>query len=404
MKNEVLINVEGVSKKFCRDLKRSLYYGVSDITSEFLGKKKQEVLRKDEFWSVNNVSFELKRGECMGLIGHNGAGKSTLLKILNGLIKPDKGKVTMRGRIAALIELGAGFNPILTGRENIYVNGSVLGFSKKEIDQKFDAIVEFSEISDFIDTPVQNYSSGMKVRLGFAVASQLEPDVLLIDEVLAVGDAGFKIKSYNKIAELMQTSAVVFVSHSMPVISRVCNQLTLMDRGVAQNYGSDISSGIEEYFSLFSGEKSFIEYNEFAKINAITFSHQEDDVIDHDFITYGKDFFINISVSVASQFKNFEVILQFTDRDLKVVGQYYSFVGVGGTIENKPPKQDIKIKLERFNLSDGEYALTIFLSSKDNPSGSPQHLACYRNYKKFTVRGLKQNIYAPIHFLGEVKH
>ncbi len=403
MKNEVLINVEGVSKKFCRDLKRSLYYGVSDLASEFVGKKKQENLRKDEFWSVDDVSFELKRGECLGLIGHNGAGKSTLLKILNGLIKPDKGKVTMKGRIAALIELGAGFNPILTGKENIYVNGSVLGFSKKEIDEKFDAIVEFSEISDFIDTPVQNYSSGMKVRLGFAVASQLEPDVLLIDEVLAVGDAGFKIKSYNKIAELMQTSAVVFVSHSMPVISRVCSQVILMHRGVAQQFGNDISGGIEEYFSLFSGEKAFIEYNEFAKIDAITFSNQEEDTTDHDFITYGEDFFINLSVSVVPQFKDFEVILQFTDRDLKIVGQYYSFVGAGGTIENKPPKQEVKIRLERFNLSDGEYALTIFLSSKDNPSGSPQHLACYRNYKKFTVSGLNQNIYAPIHFLGEVK-
>jgi lipopolysaccharide transport system ATP-binding protein len=141
MKDEVLVKVEGVSKKFCRDLKRSLWYGVKDISSELFGSKKNGQLRPKEFWAVDDVSFELRRGECLGLIGHNGAGKSTLLKMLNGLIKPDKGTITMHGRIGALIELGAGFNPILTGRENIYNNGAVLGFSKKEIDAKFDAIV-----------------------------------------------------------------------------------------------------------------------------------------------------------------------------------------------------------------------------------------------------------------------
>ena len=191
MDDEVLVKVEGVSKKFCRDLKRSLWYGMKDISSELFGIHQNGQLRKNEFWAVNDVNFELKRGECLGLIGHNGAGKSTLLKMLNGLIKPDKGTITMQGRIGALIELGAGFNPILTGRENIYNNGAVLGFSKKEIDEKFDAIVDFAEIDEFIDTPVQNYSSGMKVRLGFAVAAQMEPDVLIIDEVLAVGDIGF---------------------------------------------------------------------------------------------------------------------------------------------------------------------------------------------------------------------
>ncbi len=195
MSDEVLVKVEGVSKKFCRSLKRSLWYGVQDVTSELIGRPGgHDELRKNEFWAVQDVSFELKRGECLGLIGPNGAGKSTLLKMLNGLVKPDRGRITMRGRIGALIELGAGFNPILTGRENIYVNGSVLGFTKKEIDRKFDAIADFAEIGEFIDTPVQNYSSGMRVRLGFAVAAQMEPDVFLIDEILAVGDVGFQNK------------------------------------------------------------------------------------------------------------------------------------------------------------------------------------------------------------------
>jgi len=176
MENEVLVRVEGVSKKFCRNLKKSLVYGGLDIVRGFAGIERSNELRKDEFWAVNNVSFELRRGECLGLIGHNGAGKSTLLKMLNGLIGIDRGRIEMNGKVSALIELGAGFSPLLTGRENIYNNGVVLGFTRAEIDEKFDEILEFSELKDFIDTPVQNYSSGMKVRLGFAVAAQLEPD------------------------------------------------------------------------------------------------------------------------------------------------------------------------------------------------------------------------------------
>src|SRR5690554_306047 len=163
---EVLVKVENLSKKFCKDLKTSLWYGVKDIASGLSGNRHERQLRPKEFWAVKDISFELRRGECLGLIGYNGAGKSTLLKILNGLINPDAGKITMTGRVGALIELGAGFNPILSGREDIYNNGAILGFTKKEIDDKLDAIIDFAEIREFIDMRVQNYSSGMKVRLG----------------------------------------------------------------------------------------------------------------------------------------------------------------------------------------------------------------------------------------------
>ena len=188
-----LIQVDRVSKRFCRDLKRSLWYGVKDMTAELFGQSRAvDDLRKGEFWAVEDVSFAVRRGECVGLIGPNGAGKSTLLKMLNGLIKPDAGRITMRGRVGALIELGTGFNPILTGRENIYNNAAVLGLDKAFVDRRLDDIIAFAEIGDAIDAPVRSYSSGMKVRLGFAVAAHMEPDVLLIDEVLAVGDAGFR--------------------------------------------------------------------------------------------------------------------------------------------------------------------------------------------------------------------
>ncbi len=257
MNDEVLVKVENVSKKFCRDLKRSLWYGVKDIAGEITGRNNHNRdLRPKEFWALNDISFELKRGEVLGLIGKNGAGKTTLLKVLNNLIKPDAGRVTMRGRVGALIALGAGFNPILTGRENIYVNGAVLGLTKKEIDAKFDEIVDFAELWDFIDTPVQSYSSGMQVRLGFAVATALKPDILLLDEVLAVGDRSFRIKCYNKIGTLVDNSGVVFVSHSMNDVARVCDYVAVLEQGQIIFRGNP-DKGIEIYDSFASDSKDY---------------------------------------------------------------------------------------------------------------------------------------------------
>lgn len=239
MSDEVLIKVDKVSKKFCRNLKKSLWYGIHDLAGEVIGRNGNHArLRPEEFWAVNDLSFELRRGECLGLIGRNGAGKTTLLKMLNGLIKPDRGRIEMRGRVGALIALGAGFNPVLTGRENIYVNGSVLGLSKREIDAKIDEIIDFAEIEEFIDSPVQSYSSGMQVRLGFAVATALNPDVLLIDEVIAVGDSSFRSKCYNRIDRMRKRCSVILVSHNMEHIGRVCNSGFVLHKGVVGFCGS----------------------------------------------------------------------------------------------------------------------------------------------------------------------
>jgi lipopolysaccharide transport system ATP-binding protein len=263
---DVLVSAEHVSKKFCRSLKRSLWYGVRDVASSLLpwSKTAEDAtsdsewtssdlpdLRNDEFWALSNISFQVRRGQCVGLIGHNGAGKSTLLKILNGLIRPDSGRIMLRGRVCALIELNAAFNPILSGRENIYNQAALLGFSGAEIERKFQAITEFAEIGDFLDMPVQNYSSGMRVRLGFAVAAQMEPDILLIDEVLAVGDVAFRFKCLNAIGELMKTTAVIFVSHTMPQIFRLCSEVIVLDHGGVTYQGHDIGEGVAQYLSLF---------------------------------------------------------------------------------------------------------------------------------------------------------
>lgn len=250
MNSDILVKVEGVRKKFCRSLKRSLWYGMKDTAAELRGgSADHDHLRDGEFWAINDVSFELRRGECLGLIGRNGAGKTTLLKMLNGLIKPDAGRITMRGRVGALIALGAGFNPILTGRENTYVNAAVLGLSKRETDARIDEIIDFAGLRDFIDSPVQSYSSGMQVRLGFAVATALNPDILLLDEVLAVGDTAFRNRCYRRIISLRKKAAVIFVSHSMEQISRICDSALVMATGGALFQG-DVATGVARYEAL----------------------------------------------------------------------------------------------------------------------------------------------------------
>ena len=237
--SEIVLSVEGVSKKFCRDLKRSLFYGVKDIASELIGtRQKSDKLRKEEFWALNNVSLKLRKGEALGLVGKNGSGKSTLLRIIAGLIKPDRGTVDIKGRVAPLIALGAGFNPILTGRENIYANMSILGLSKKEIDERFDEVVEFAEIGDAIDAPVRSYSSGMAARLGFASAIHTEPDILLIDEVLAVGDIKFRQKCYRKLNQLRQRgTSFILVSHDAKTILHGCSSAVYLRLGQLVTFG-----------------------------------------------------------------------------------------------------------------------------------------------------------------------
>jgi len=248
MEQDIVVRVENVSKKYCLSIKKVMLYGAMDIMRDFLWfPYDSNILRKDEFWAVDDVSFSLRKGEAMGLIGPNGAGKSTLLKMINGIFMPDRGKIIVNGRVGALIEVGAGFHPMLTGRENIYVNASILGMKKKEIDKKFDEIVDFAGLGDFIDCPVKQYSSGMYIRLGFSIAVHSTPDILLVDEILAVGDQAFHYKCYEKVKTLRQNGvSIIFVSHSSNLIKRVC------DKGILLNYGKNVFTGkvenaLEEY-------------------------------------------------------------------------------------------------------------------------------------------------------------
>ncbi len=244
------VKFEDVSKRYQLGSARgSLRGALTHLSQRLLGRNGANADDANRFWVLRNVGFEVTQGESLGIIGSNGAGKTTILKLLAGITKPTSGCVEVNGRIGALIELGAGFHPDLTGRENIYLNGVILGLSRKEIDKKFSSIVEFAELEKFIDTPVKRYSSGMYVRLGFAVAVHSEPNVLLIDEVLSVGDASFQRKCIDKVKELQRNQIpIVFVSHNFYHVQGICNKALWLSGGRIATYG-ETSQVIQAYES-----------------------------------------------------------------------------------------------------------------------------------------------------------
>jgi lipopolysaccharide transport system ATP-binding protein len=232
---DIVLEARGLHKKF---RKGELYTSLRDLLPALARRAVKGGLGKSEFWALRDVNFQVERGEAFGIIGHNGAGKSTLLKHLCGILLPTSGELVVKGRLSALIEVGAGFHPDLTGRDNIYLNGTILGMTRAEIRSKFDAIVEFSELADFLDTPVKRYSSGMYARLGFAVAAHVEPDVLVVDEVLSVGDFVFQKKSVEKMRQVMKGgTTVVFVSHNLRAVADLCHRGMLLDHGTVTAIG-----------------------------------------------------------------------------------------------------------------------------------------------------------------------
>lgn len=373
MSSDVLIRAEGVSKKFSSKLKTSMKYGIIDIARDFIGAPSpSDTLRPNEFWSVQDLNFEVRRGECLGLIGPNGAGKSTLLKILNGIIMPDKGSVEIKGRVGALIEVGAGFHPLLTGRENIYINGSIMGLSKKKIDQKFDSIVEFAEIGDFIDMPVSYYSSGMYVRLGFAIAAHLEPDVFLIDEVLAVGDVGFRAKCFNAIGRISKKSAVIFVSHSMPQIARMCNGICLMKNGKAVYQGKDVPEGIENYYSSFEAKKGIITGSGRATIHSIELESNGKRGIQQ--INYIDDLTIHLHVTIDPKIENPVCNISFLSQELQIIAQCNSSFN-RTTIRNISEAFQLAVKIPIINFNPGIYLLSVAITDEFRSEVLIQHYA-----------------------------
>jgi lipopolysaccharide transport system ATP-binding protein len=235
----VALEVDHVFKKFKKgELYDSLRDLVPALARKFIKRNGKENLQEREFWALRDVCFQVGRGEAFGIIGSNGAGKSTMLKLLCGIMKPSKGKIDVKGRLSALIEVGAGFHPDLTGRENVFLNGAILGMSRADVQRRFDEIVAFSGLEDFIDTPVKRYSSGMFARLGFSVAAHVEPDILVVDEVLSVGDYPFQKRCMERMAQVIHGGAtVMFVSHNLRAVAELCTRTLLLDRGEVLNIG-----------------------------------------------------------------------------------------------------------------------------------------------------------------------
>jgi homopolymeric O-antigen transport system ATP-binding protein len=358
MSGDVLVRVDNVSKKFCRNLKRSLWYGLKDTAADIFGGSSSDRLRADEFWAVENVSLELIRGECLGLIGRNGAGKTTLLKMLNGLIKPDTGRIELAGRVGALISLGAGFNPILTGRENIYVNGSVLGLTKREIDSKFPEIVEFAEIGEFIDTPVQSYSAGMQVRLGFAVATAIRPDVLLLDEVLAVGDVAFRAKCYERLAQIRDRAAFVLVSHDTDQIARVCSKVLVLEHGCARYLG-DVGDGIRTYQELARPHMSMTPHEHTAAGTAASIASCDATVADGGALNVS----LSITTNEAAEVADVRIIL-WSDDGLAALDSYTRTQG--SSFRLQPGCHVLRMAVGPLWLKRGRYGISIAVLDRSN--------------------------------------
>ena len=241
MSKQPAIIVDNVSMKF------NLSKEKVDSLKDYIIKSIKKEIKYNEFWALQNVSFTVEKGDRVGILGLNGAGKSTLLKVIAGVFKPTEGSVTKHGKMVPLLELGAGFDQQYTGKENIYLYGAMLGYSKEVIDEKYDEIVKFSELKDFIDVPIKNYSSGMKSRLGFSIATVVSPKILILDEVLSVGDAKFRKKSEKKVLSMFDSGVtVLFVSHSLAQVQRICNKAMILEKGKLIAYG-DIDTISKQY-------------------------------------------------------------------------------------------------------------------------------------------------------------
>lgn len=256
-----LVRFNSVSKKFCKSLKKSMYYSFADSLGTFLGffKNSHSQLRKEEFWALQDISFSLNSGDILGIVGGNGSGKSTLLRLLTGIYLPECGEISVSGRVGALIAVGAGFHPHMTGRENIYLNATILGLSSKEVSENFEKIEKFSELGDFLNAPVSTYSSGMKVKLGFAIAVHCSPDILLVDEVLSVGDISFRDKCLKKITELKdRVKGVIFISHNIEQVRSLCNRVLVLDNG-KNVFDGEVIKGLTLYQEIMARKSLLIE-------------------------------------------------------------------------------------------------------------------------------------------------
>lgn len=320
-------------------------------------------MKKEKFWALRDINFNIEQGDVIGLIGKNGSGKSTMLKILSRIVEPTQGEIIMRGKSASLLEVGTGFHPELTGRENIYFNGSILGMKKKEIEAKFDEIVEFSGVDKFLDTPVKFYSSGMYVRLAFAVAAHLEPDILIVDEVLAVGDAEFQKKSLGKMRDVTKNKdrTVIFVSHNMESIQSICNKCVWLQEGQIVAMG-DTDKVIEKYVtSAQSGSSIPITKRKDRQGSGI--AKFEDISIKN---TIGSDREIKFAITINNHsdiyHKDFKLTVDIIDDTGRHVCNLTNLL-IEKSLDLKPGKNRFNLNVHNVNLVPGQYFINLYMAS-----------------------------------------
>jgi ABC-type polysaccharide/polyol phosphate transport system ATPase subunit len=359
------LQLKKVSKKY--RIRRDMD-GNASVLRKLLSIRK----RREDFWALKDVSFDVHRAEALGIIGHNGAGKSTILKLLSRITTPTDGEIMINGRLSALIEVGSGFHPELTGRENIYLNGSILGMRRREITKKLESIVEFAELRQFIDTPVKRYSSGMYVRLGFSIAAHLDPDILLLDEVLAVGDASFQRKCIQRITELKKNgTTIVFISHDLRAVQQLCDRVILLKKGQIEADGNPAET-ITYYQSLSAqlsgqatgglGQKPTGE----AVITALTFyDENENECLSFE---TGKPMKAVLNYRVDKPLSDVIFEVQFYSQEGRLCS-FFSSETIGRTIDVEPGEGSISFDCSSVGLGPGVYFIDTGIRNRLAPYG-----------------------------------
>jgi len=378
--SENVIAVDNLSKRYLighriSSSRMQLRDVVGQEISNFLRKatdfvRGRQVVQGDkveEFWALKDVSFEVKQGEVFGIIGRNGAGKSTLLKVLSRITEPTAGRVLMRGRVSSLLEVGTGFHPDLTGRENIFLNGAILGMTQREIRGKFDEIVDFAGVERFLDTPMKHYSSGMYVRLAFAVAAHLEPEILIVDEVLAVGDIEFQNKCLGKMSEVTrnQGRTILFVSHNTEAVLRLCNRGMLIESGTVRAI-SGISSVVEKYLSTQSSSPRVVDLSAKARPPDFKGEARLASVVPSEenctwSIPFGQPLSLDVAIDVKAPVSRVELGVYFSTRGLEVLTWTNKSSGV--ELPVSPGMNTFRIIFADLRLKTGRYFLGLTVDS-----------------------------------------
>lgn len=374
--NQTALKIENIKKK----------YVIKHVTKKPDDKRERAKLalynlthpkqanQKEDFWALNGVNFEVKQGEKVGIIGKNGAGKSTLLKVISRITEPTDGKIEFYGKISSMLEVGTGFNRELTGRENIYLNGAILGMTRAEIDAKFDDILEFSEVGKFIDTPVKRYSSGMFVRLAFAVASHLEPDILLVDEVLAVGDTRFQKKCIQKMRSIADSGkTILFVSHQMNTIRQLCDRVIVLKEGKVI-YDGEVEGGIRLYNSeAYMEKRNHYEYKDLARMPGYNLDKAEIlslDILHNESCIYEADEPIDFKLKLKTKVPDigdlsFRMLIWQADETPIETAFTKTFANI-----NDVGEYEVEATIRKHNLAPGLYKLTLILSGGNSSSNS----------------------------------